>query len=93
MVPTNLRPAQLAGDGELAVDVDITELVVDDLEVVGIDRDVDGADLAGVHGELAGDVQRLAVLVENRELLQSHLVGLESIRVLRPLYDTPPVGS
>ena len=27
--------------------------------------------------ELAGDVQRLAVLVENRELLQAHLLGLE----------------
>ena len=43
----------------------------------GLERDVDGADLALVHRELARDGELLAVLVENLEPPQADEVGLE----------------
>ena len=42
-----------------------------------LEREVHGADLPLVHGELAGDGELLAVLVEDLEAPDAHDVGLE----------------
>ena len=58
-------------------DADVPEQVVDQLEVLRLYGDVDGAGLPLVDGEIAGDRHRLAVLVENGELRQLHAIGPE----------------
>ena len=76
-VPFELRPRQLAGHLQTRADAHVAKLVVDDLEVLRLEREVHGADLPLVHGELAGDGELLAVLVEDLEPADAHDVGLE----------------
>ena len=76
-VPFELRSRQLSRDLQRGPDPDVTKLVVDDLEVLRLEREVHGADLSFVHRELAGDGELLAVLVEDLETPDAHDVGLE----------------
>ncbi len=89
MSPSSFGPRQLSRDLQVRPDADVAELVVDDLEVLRLEREVDGADLPRVHGELAGNGELLAVLVEDLEAADAHDVRLEvdagvESRVRRP---------
>ena len=66
--PTTPRLPHLAGQLQVRFEVHVAKLVVEQLEVVGVDRDIDGAALPLVDGEVPLDRQRLAVLVEDLEL-------------------------
>jgi hypothetical protein len=69
--------AELARDSHVRIELDVGELVVDDLELIGLDRDLHAADLPLVHGELARDAQRVLVFVEQAELLDLDAIGGE----------------
>ena len=77
MSPSSFGRVELAGNLQVRPDADVAELVVDDFEVLRLEREVDGPDLPLVHGELAGDGELLAVLVEDFEAADAHDVRLE----------------
>ena len=66
---------ELARDSHVRIELDVGELVVDDLELIGLDRDLHAADLALVHGELARHAQRVLVFVQQAELLDLDAIG------------------
>ena len=70
-------PRELSRNLQPRPDADVAELVVDDFEVLRIEREVDGPDLPRVHGELAGDGELFAVLVEDFEAADPHDVRLQ----------------
>ena len=76
-VPFELRSRQLSRDLQRGSHPEVTQLVVDDLEVLRLEREVHGADLSFVHRELAGDGELLAVLVEDLKTPDAHDVRLE----------------
>ena len=75
--PSTRGCAQLAGDPEVGVELQVGELVVDDLEVLRLHLDVHGADRALVHGERAADGHHLLVLVDDPHLADRDGVGLQ----------------
>ena len=71
------RLRQLAGDAEIAVHPHVAELILDDLEIPGGDIDVQPAELLLVDGEVAGDRQRLLVVVQHVDVGDVDAVRLE----------------
>ena len=71
------RPQQIARDPQIAVHPQIADLVLDDLEVPGGHVDVDAAELPFVNGQVAGDRQRLLVVVQDLDVGDVDAVGLE----------------
>ena len=66
-LPLEPRLAQVAGQLQVRLEMDVTQLVVDHLEVVGVDPDVDGAGLTLVEREVSLDPQRFPVFVLDLE--------------------------
>ena len=73
----NLRRADGAGDVDVAVELQIGSLVLDDLEVVRLQLDVDGADGALMDRKAPADGQRILVVVEDLELADRDLIRLQ----------------
>ena len=68
-VAHELRAPQLAGELQRRLHLHVAELVVQHLKVVRLDGDVDVAQLTRMDGELSGDAQLLAMVIEQLELL------------------------
>ena len=76
-VAHDLGPPDLAGDLQRRLDLDVAELVVQQLEVVGVDADVDAAEVPLVDRQLTRNAQLFAMVVEQLELLDLHAIRLQ----------------
>ena len=68
---------QLARDADVAVHPHVAKLILDDLEVPGGDIDVHAAELLLVNGEVAGNGQRLLIVVEHFDVDDMDAVRFE----------------
>ena len=66
--PFEPRLAELTGDPNISVELEVGQLVVDHLEIFRLDLDVDRADRPLVHGNRSADGHHLLVLVDNPHL-------------------------
>ena len=76
-VAAQSRRAQIARDFETALNPDIAQLVVENLEVIGRDVELHAADATLVERDIAAERQRVVVVVEDGDLGDMDAVGLQ----------------
>ena len=74
----DLRRGELAGDLQLGVDVRTAEVVAQDAELAPVHLERDRAQRGAAQAELAGDLERILVLVEHAQAVDDEAPGLEA---------------